>query len=320
MKKFLTTLALGLAVAAGAQAETWPAKPVTLLVPFPPGGSTDMIARTVGAKLQEKLGGTFVVDNKPGAGGVIGAAAVKRAAPDGNTILVSSLGPLVIAPHLVKSPGYDPLKDFDYITVAVQAPNVLAVPADSPHKTLADLLAYLKSNPGKMTFASAGNGTSDHLTAELFWQETGTSAVHVPYKGGAPAMTDLLGGQVDATFMNINTGLSNLKAGKLRALAVTSAKRSPLLPEVPTMEELGYKGVTVYSWQAFAAPKGVPADIRSKLHDAVVAGLNDAQVKPKLLELGFEIVGNTPEQFAAFQAAEYARWKKVIETGKITAD
>jgi tripartite-type tricarboxylate transporter receptor subunit TctC len=320
MKKFLTTLALGLAVAAGAQAETWPAKPVTLLVPFPPGGSTDMIARTVGAKLQEKLGGTFVVDNKPGAGGVIGAAAVKRAAPDGNTVLVSSLGPLVIAPHLVKSPGYDPLKDFDYITVAVQAPNVLAVPADSPHKTLADLLAYLKSNPGKMTFASAGNGTSDHLTAELFWQETGTSAVHVPYKGGAPAMTDLLGGQVDATFMNINTGLSNLKAGKLRALAVTSAKRSPLLPEVPTMEELGYKGVTVYSWQAFAAPKGVPADIRSKLHDAVVAGLNDAQVKPKLLELGFEIVGNTPEQFAAFQAAEYARWKKVIETGKITAD
>jgi len=320
MKKFLTALALGLAVAAGAQAETWPAKPVTLLVPFPPGGSTDMIARTVGAKLQEKLGGTFVVDNKPGAGGVIGAATAKRAAPDGNTVLVSSLGPLVIAPHLVKNPGYDPLKDFDYITVAVQAPNVLAVPASSPHKTLADLLAYLKSNPGKMTFASAGNGTSDHLTAELFWQETGTSAVHVPYKGGAPAMTDLLGGQVDATFMNINTGLANLKAGKLRALAVTSAKRSPLLPEVPTMEELGYKGVTVYSWQAFAAPKGVPADIRAKLHDAVVAGLNDAQVKPKLLELGFEIVGNTPEQFAAFQAAEYARWKKVIEAGKITAD
>jgi tripartite-type tricarboxylate transporter receptor subunit TctC len=320
MKKFLTSLALGLAVAAGAQAENWPTKPVTLLVPFPPGGSTDMIARTVGAKLQEKLGGTFIVDNKPGAGGVIGAATAKRAAPDGNTVLVSSLGPLVIAPHLVKNPGYDPLKDFDYITVAVQAPNVLAVPANSPHKTLADLLAYLKSNPGKMTFASAGNGTSDHLTAELFWQETGTSAAHVPYKGGAPAMTDLLGGQVDATFMNINTGLPNLKAGKLRALAVTSAKRSPLLPDVPTMEELGYKGVTVYSWQAFAAPKGVPADIKARLHDAVVAGLNDAQVKPKLLELGFEIVGNTPEQFAAFQAAEYARWKKVIEAGKITAD
>ena len=171
-----------------------------------------------------------------------------------------------------------------------------------------------------MTFASAGNGTSDHLTAELFWQETGTKGVHVPYKGGAPAMQDLLGGTVDATFMNINTGLPNIKAGKLRALAITSAKRSPLLPDVPTMEELGIKGVTVYSWQAFAAPKGLPADIKGKLHDALVAGLNDPAVKPKLLELGFEIVGNTPEQFTAFQASEFARWKKVIEVGKITAE
>jgi tripartite-type tricarboxylate transporter receptor subunit TctC len=226
----------------------------------------------------------------------------------------------VIGPHLIKNPGYDPLKDFDYITVAVQAPNVLAVPASSPHKSLADVIAYKKANPGKMTFASAGNGTSDHLTAELFWQETGTTGVHIPYKGGAPAMSDLLGAQVDATFMNINTGLNNIKAGKLRALAITSAKRSPLLPDVPTMDELGLKGVTVYSWQAFAAPKGLPADIKAKLHDALVAGLNDPAVKPKLLDLGFEIVGNTPEEFTAFQAAEFARWKKVIETGKITAD
>ena len=171
-----------------------------------------------------------------------------------------------------------------------------------------------------MSFASAGNGTSDHLTAELFWQQTGTTGLHIPYKGGAPAMSDLLGGQVDATFMNINTGLPNIQSGKLRALAITSARRSPLLPDVPTMEELGVKGVTVYSWQAFAAPKGLPADIKAKLHDALVAGLNDPQVKPKLLELGFEIVGNTPEQFATFQQQEFARWKKVIETGKITAD
>lgn len=312
-------LALGLA-APTAHAQAWPAKPVTLLVPFPPGGSTDMIARTLGAKLPERLGGTFIVDNKPGAGGTLGTAAVKRAAPDGYTILVSSLGPFVIAPHLLKNPGYDPLKDFDYLTVAVQAPNVLAVPAGSPHKTLADVLAYQKANPGKMTFASAGNGTSDHLTAELFWQETKTQGLHVPYKGGAPAMTDLLGGQVDATFMNINTGLPNIKSGKLRALAITSAKRSPLLPDVPTMDELGFKGVTVYSWQGFAAPKGLPADIRTKLQAGLVAGLNDPQVKPKLLDLGFEIVGNTPEQFAAFQAAEFARWKQVIEVGKITAD
>jgi tripartite-type tricarboxylate transporter receptor subunit TctC len=298
----------------------WPDKPVTLLVPFPPGGSTDLIARTLGPKLQEKLGGTFIVQNLAGAGGTVGAAAARRAPPDGYTVLVSSLGPFVIGPHLIKNVAYDPLKDFDYLTIAVQAPNVLVVPANSPHKSLADVMAFLKANPGKMSFASAGNGTSDHLTAELFWQETNTTGLHIPYKGGAPAMSDLLGGQVDATFMNINTGLSNMKAGKLRALAITSAKRSPLLPDVPTMEESGLKGVTVYSWQAFAAPKGLPADIKAKLHDALVAGLNDPTVKPKLLELGFEIVGNTPEQFTAFQAAEFARWKKVIEVGKITAD
>jgi tripartite-type tricarboxylate transporter receptor subunit TctC len=318
--RFLTTLVLALTAVGGAQAQAWPTKPVTLVVPFPPGGSSDMIARSLGPKLQEKLGGTFIVDNKAGAGGALGSAAVKRAAPDGYTFLVSSLGPFVIGPHLVKSSGYDPLKDFDYITVAVQAPNVLTVPASSPHKTFADLMAFLKANPGKMTFASAGNGTSDHLTAELFWQETGTSGVHVPYKGGAPAMTDLLGGQVDATFMNINTGLPNIKGGKLRALAITSSKRSPLLPDVPTMEEAGLTGVTVYSWQAVAAPKGLPADIKTKVHDALVSGLNDPQVKQRLLELGFEIVGNSPEEFTAFQASEFARWKKVIEVGKVKAD
>jgi tripartite-type tricarboxylate transporter receptor subunit TctC len=321
MKTFLSTFALSFAAIAGAHAQAWPTKqPVTLLVPFPPGGSTDMIARTLGPKLQEKLGGTFVVENKAGAGGTVGATGAKRAAPDGYTILVSSLGPFVIGPHLIKNVAYDPLKDFDYLTVAVQAPNVLTVPANSPHKSLADVLAFHKANPGKMSFASAGNGTSDHLTAELFWQQTGTTGLHIPYKGGAPAMSDLLGGQVDATFMNINTGIANIKAGKLRALAITSSKRSPLLPDVPTMEESGVKGVTVYSWQAFAAPKGLPADIRTKLHDALVAGLNDPAVKPKLLELGFEVVGNTPEQFSAFQASEFARWKKVIEVGKITAD
>jgi len=316
----IAALALACAGTTAALADTWPSKPVTLLVPFPPGGSTDMIARTLAPKLQEKLGGSFVVANQAGAGGTVGAAAAKRAAPDGYTIFVSSLGPFVIGPHLVKGVAYDALKDFDYLTVAVQAPNVLAVPAASPHKSLADVLAFLKANPGKMSFASAGNGTSDHLTAELFWQETKTTGLHIPYKGGAPAMSDLLGGQVDATFMNINTGLPNIKGGKLRALAITSAKRSPLLPDVPTMEELGYKGVTVTSWQAFAAPKGLPADIKAKLHEALLAGLADPAIKTKLLDLGFEIVGNTPEQFTAFQAAEFARWKTVIEVGKITAN
>jgi tripartite-type tricarboxylate transporter receptor subunit TctC len=194
------------------------------------------------------------------------------------------------------------------------------VPAASPHKTMADVLAYLKANPGKMSFASSGNGSSDHITAELFWQQTGTSGLHIPYKGGGAVMTDLLGNQVDASFMNINTALPQIKAGKLRALGITSAQRSPVQPDVPTMDELGIKGVQVYSWQGVAAPKGLPADIKQKLHAGIVKTLNAPDVRPKLLEQGFEIVANTPEQFTAFQATEFERWKKVITDRKITAD
>jgi tripartite-type tricarboxylate transporter receptor subunit TctC len=318
MKRLLCTLAIGITLAAPAFA--WPDKTITLVVPFPPGGSTDTLARTLGAKMQEKLGQTVIVDNKAGATGTIGAGQVKRSPADGYTVLVSSLGPLVIAPHLIKATPYDPNKDFDLITVAVQAPNVLVVPASSPYKTVAELLDAAKKAPGKQTFASSGNGSSDHLTVALFWQQTGTSGVHVPYKGGAPAISDLLGGQVDASFQNINAVISHINGGKLRALAVTGDKRSALLPQVPTLGEAGVKNVEVYSWQAVAAPKGLPADVKSKLHDAIVATLNDAQVKPKLTEVGFEIVANTPEQFAAFQAKEFARWKQVIKTGKITAD
>jgi tripartite-type tricarboxylate transporter receptor subunit TctC len=317
MKKLLCTLIASVAMAS---AMAWPDRPVTLLVPFPPGGSTDLIARTLIPKLQEKLGGTFMVDNRAGATGTIGAGLVAHAAPDGHMLLVTSLGPLVIAPHLLSKVPYDALKDFDYITVAVQAPNVLVVPARSPHKSMADVIAFEKVNPGKMSFASSGNGSSDHLTAELFWLQTGTSGIHVPYKGGGPVMTDLLGAQVDASFMNVNTAMPQILAGKLRALAITSAKRSPLLPAVPTMEEVGIKEANVYSWQAIAAPRCLPADIKAKLHGAIVAGLNDPQVKAKLLELGFEIVANTPEQFTAYQAAEFGRWKKLIETRKISAD
>ncbi|WP_306849216.1 Bug family tripartite tricarboxylate transporter substrate binding protein [Cupriavidus necator] len=318
MKKLIASVLLTAAVT-GAQA-AWPEKPVTLVVPFPAGGSTDNVARILSARFQAQFGGSFVVDNRPGAAGMIGAAAVRRAPADGYTVFVSSLGPFVIGPHLSKNAGYDPLRDFDYISVAVQAPNVLAVPASSRFKTLQDVIAYEKANPGKMTFASAGNGTSDHLTAALFWQQTGTTGIHIPYKGGAPAMNDLIGGQVDASFMNINTAVPHIRAGKLRALAITSTKRSPIVPDVPTMDESGVKGVTVYSWQAVAAPKGLPADIRAKLHAATVEALNDAAVKAKLLDVGFEIVANTPEQFTAFQASEFARWKQVIEAGKITAD
>lgn len=316
MKKLLCALGSSMTVAS---AMAWPDKTVTIVVPFPPGGSTDLIARTLQPRLQEKLGGTFVVDNKPGATGTIGATQVVRSAPDGHTLFVSSLGPFVIAPHLFKV-TYDAPKDFDYISVAVQAPNVLVVPAASPHKTMAEVLAFQKANPGKMTFASSGNGSSDHLTAELYWQQTGTSGVHVPYKGGGPVMTDLLGAQVDSSFMNINTAMPQIVAGKLRALSITSAQRSPLLPNVPTLDELGIKDANVYSWQAVAGPKGMPADVKTKLHAAIRDALNDPAVKPKLLELGFEVVASTPEQFTAFQAAEFARWQKLIQARNIKAD
>jgi tripartite-type tricarboxylate transporter receptor subunit TctC len=320
VKKLIAALALGLAAASGALAQAWPSKPVTLVVPFPPGGSTDFIARTMLPSLNKTFGQSFIVDNKGGAGGTIGAAAVKRAPADGYTFLVTSLGPLVIAPHLLKGLQYDALADFDAITVAVQAPNVLVVPATSPHKSLADVIAHEKANPGKMSFASSGNGSSDHLTAELFWLESGTTGLHVPYKGGGPAMTDLLGAQVDASFQNINAVVQHVKSGKLRPLAVTGEKRSPALPEVPTMAEAGVRNVDVYSWQGVVGPKGLPADVRTKFHEAVVAALNEPQTKQQLTALGLEVVANTPAQFAAFQQQEFARWKKVIEVRKITAD
>ena len=318
MKKILAFVAaacLGTAALAA-----YPEKTVTLVVPFPPGGSTDAIARVIGQKLQEKMGQTFVIDNKAGATGTIGAAYVKRAPADGYTLFVSSLGPFVIAPHLIKGVQYDALKDLDPITVAVQAPNVLVVPAASPIKNVADMLAALKAKPGKLSFASSGNGSSDHLSAELFWQQTGTEGLHIPYKGGGPAINDLLGGQVDAAFVNINSIIQHIKAGKVRAIGVASEKRNPLLPELPTLAEQGVKGAEVQSWQAVAAPKGTPADVKMRLYREVVAALNDPAVKDKLVAQGFEIVANTPEQFAKFQAAEFDRWKKLIEARKITAD
>jgi tripartite-type tricarboxylate transporter receptor subunit TctC len=320
MKSLLAALCLSLTALAGAPAHAWPEKPITLLVPFPPGGSTDSLARVLAPKLQDRLGGNVIVDNKPGATGTIGAGQVKRAPADGYTVLVSSLGPFVIAPHLIKGVPYDPGKDFDLLTVAVQAPNVLVVPAASALKSVADVIAESKKNPGAMTLASSGNGSSDHLTAELFWLQTGTSGSHVPYKGGAPAIQDLLGGQVLGSFQNVNAVLQHIQSGKLRALAVTGDKRSAVLPSVPTLSESGVKGVDVYSWQGIAAPKGLPAEVKAKLHAAIAAALNDAQVKADFAKIGIEVVANTPEQFAAFQRAEFVRWKNVIDTRKITAD
>ncbi len=317
-RHLLAALALGLCGLS--HAAGYPDHPVTVVVPFPPGGSTDMVARLVSQKMGEKLGQPFVVENKPGATGAIGATAVKQAKPDGYTLLVSSLAVFVVNPHLQKTLAYDPSKDFDLLSVAVQAPNVLVANPKEPTNSVAELVAYLKKNPGKATFASSGAGSSDHLTAELFWQETGTTAIHVPYKGGAPAISDVVAGHADFSFQNINAVLPQIQGGKLKALAITSARRSPLLPDVPTLVESGVKNAQVYSWQAVAAPKGLPADVKARLGEAIAAALHDPAVAKQMTDLGFEIVASSPAEFAKFQRDELARWKKVIETAHIEAN
>lgn len=319
MKKIL--IALGCALSLTAQASgSFPDKPVNVIVPFPAGGSTDMVARAVALSMGEQLGKPFVVENRPGATGTIGAGAVKRAPADGYTLLVASLGPFVVTPHLIKNVPYDATKDFDYITIPVQAPNVLVASTSQKALTVAEVIAALKAQPGKLSFASSGNGSSDHLSAELFWQQTGTEAMHVPYKGGAPAITDLLGGQVDFSFQNVNAVLPHLRSGKLRAIAVTGTQRSPVLPDVPTLAEAGVKGAEVYSWQGMAAPKGLPADVKAKLAKAAIAAVQQPELRKRFMEQGLEIVGNTPEEFTRFQAQENERWKQLIQTRKITAD
>ncbi|MBP0629140.1 MULTISPECIES: tripartite tricarboxylate transporter substrate binding protein [unclassified Cupriavidus] len=317
----LTVAALAALTAGSARAaQDWPQRPVSVVVPFPAGGSTDTIARMLTAPLNEKLGQPFVVDNKPGATGAIGATFVKRAPADGYTMLVASIGVFAVNPFLQKNLGYDPVKDFDLLTVAVRAPNVLVVNPQFPAKNVQELVAHMKKNPGKVSFASSGAGSSDHLTAALFWQKTGTDGLHVPYKGGAPAISDLLAGQVDVSFQNINAVLQHIRTGKLKALAVTADKRSAVLPNVPTMAEAGVKEVEVYSWQGVAAPRGLPADVKTRLHGALVGALNDPRMRQKLSENGFEVVANTPEQFSQFEAQELQRWKTVIEKGRIVLD
>ena len=319
IRTVFASAAVALAATAAVAAD-YPSRPVNLVVPFPPGGSSDMIGRVLAQKLHDKLGGTFVVENKAGATGTIGATYVKGAQPDGYTLLVSSLAPFAVNPFLQKSLPYDPAKDFDLLSVLVQAPNVLVANPKVPVNSVAGVIAYLKQHPGEATFASSGAGSSDHLTAELFWQETGTKGLHVPYKGGAPAIQDLIGGQVQFSFQNLNAIITQIQSGKLKAIAITSAHRSALLPNVPTLTESGVKNADVYSWQAIAGPKGLPADVKKKLHEGIVAAMNDPDAKKKLTELGFEIVANTPEQFTRFLAQELARWKTVIDTAHIEAN
>jgi tripartite-type tricarboxylate transporter receptor subunit TctC len=270
--------------------------------------------------MQEGLGQPIVVENKPGANGSLGAGQVAKAKPDGYTLIVGSIGVYAINPVLYKNLPYDPTKDFDLLTVAVRTPNVLVANPSFPANNVQELVAHLKKNPEKVTFASSGAGSSDHLTAALFWQKTGTTGVHVPYKGGAPAITDLIGGHADVSFQNLGAVSNHIKAGKLKLLAITSDKRNPAFPDAPTMKEAGVEGVEVYSWQAVAAPKGLPADVKSKLEQSLTTALNSPDVKGKFNDIGFEVVANTSSQFSEFLNQEISRWKTVVETGKITAD
>jgi tripartite-type tricarboxylate transporter receptor subunit TctC len=318
MKRIWLTWAAALALTG--HAAPWPEKAVTVVVPFPAGGSTDTVARTMAQHMGQHLGKPFVVENRPGATGTLGAGAVKRAPADGYTLLVTSLGPLVITPHLVQNLTYNAQQDFDYITMAVQAPNVLVTNARHKARSVADVIEELKAHPGQRSFASSGNGSSDHLSAELFWQQTGTTGMHVPYKGGAPVISDLLGGQVDYAFQNVNAVLPHLRNGKLIALAVTGDHRIPALPYVPTLAESGVKGAEVYSWQGMVAPKGLPADIKATLAQAAIAAMRLPEVQERFIAQGFEIIGSTPAAFARFQAQESARWKQLIQQRKITAN
>jgi len=300
-----------------AQGTAWPSRPIRMLVPFVAGGSSDIVGRSVAIRMQDALGQTVIVDNRPGANGAIAGQILAKASPDGYTLMVGSIGVFAINVALFKDLSYDPLRDYDLLTVAVRNPNVLITSQKVAAASVKDLVGLLQKSPGKLTFVSSGTGSSDHLSAELFWQRTKTTGIHVPYKGGAAAMADMVGGQVDASFQNLGAATGHIKAGRLRALAVTGDRRSPQLPEVPTMLELGFQGFEVYSWQAFAAPRGLPKDIRSRMEGAVVSALKLPQVRQSMDELGFEVVANTGAEFEAFLRGEIARWKQVVQTANI---
>lgn len=299
------------------QAAGYPEKPVTMIVPFVPGGSSDITARSVTPALSQLLGQTFVVENKPGANSAIGAQALARSTPDGYTMMVGSIGTFAINEALYKNLSYNPSKDFTYLTQAVRNPNVLVAAPNFPASTVAELVAYAKKNPGSVSYASSGTGSSDHLSAVLFRQRTGSTGVDVPYKGGGAAIADLIGSQVNVSFQNLGAVQTHIKAGKLKALAITGDARTPDLPDVPTLAEAGIPDMVVYSWQGFAVPKGTPQDVVDKLAGALQTALRDPKTQKTLQGLGFEVVANTPQQFTQFQQGEVKRWKDVIQKANI---
>ena len=321
-RQALAWLAGGAALAAlpaRAQNDPWPTRPVRWVVPFPPGGAMDVIARTLSDKAARALGQPFVVENRPGAGGNIGAEAVARSPADGYTIMITSIG-MATNRALYPRLGYDPVKDFAPVSLLAVVPNVLVVRADSPAKSVRDVIAMARRNPGKLTYASAGNGTSIHLAGEVFASEAGIDLLHVPYKGSGPALTDLLGGQVDLMFDSITSSGQNIQAGKLRALGVTSAKRSAALPDVPTIAEAGVAGYEVSPWFAVFAPAGTPPAIVSRLQATLVDAMRQPDTQARLAAVGAEAIGSTPAQLARHLGDELKRWDKVITERKIRID
>ena len=300
-------------VATAASAQTYPTKPIRLVVPFPPGGATDILARDVAQKLTEAWGQQVIVDNRPGAGGNIGSELVAKAAPDGYTLEMGTVGTHAINASLYAKMPYDHVKDFAPVILVAGVPNVLVVNPALPANSVAELIAYAKANPGKLNFASSGNGTSIHLSGELFKFMAGVQMTHVPYKGSAPALQDLIGGQVQLMFDNLPPSLPQIKAGKLRALAVTSLARAPALPDVPTMAEAGLPGYEASSWFGVLAPAGTPPAIVAKLNAEIARWLATPEAKEKLSKQGANAAGGTPEDFAKHIAAETAKWAKVVK-------
>jgi tripartite-type tricarboxylate transporter receptor subunit TctC len=310
-----------LSVAAlAANAQPWPNKPVRVINPFPAGGGVDTFARPIAAKLSLALGQSFYVENMGGAGGTVGAAAAARQPPDGYTIFMGAIHH-AIAESLYTKLTYGIEKDFDPVTIVAAVPNVIVVnPKHEGIKTYADLMKYLKANPGKLNFGSAGNGTSHHLIGELFKMRTGTDIVHVPYKGAGPMMSDLLAGNVDMAFDGMGTSANQIKAGKLRPLAVTSGTRNPVLPDTPTLKELGLQDFEVTSWYAMWVPKGTPKEITDKLYAEVVKILQQPDIKALWDTQGATAPATTPAEFAKYQHGEIERWGKVVRDARIKID
>ena len=297
----------------GAQAQPYPTRPVTLVVPFPAGSTTDLVGRILAAKLSDRLGQQIVIDNRGGAGGVVGTEAVARAAPDGYTLLMGTIGTHSINPSVYPNVGYDPIKDFAPIIQFGTAPNVLVVNPGLPVHSVKELIAYAKARPGEVNYASSGNGTSNHLSGALFGAREGLRIVHVPYRGGAQAITDLLRGEVSFMFYHYLPLLAHIREGKLRALAVTSAKRIDALPEVPVMAEAGMPDFEVSAWFAVYAPPKTPPEIVKKLHGEIAGILEAPETKQSLVAQGIDPVHGTPDDLVALMKSELARWARVVE-------